>query len=296
MTAGTRRLALLGAGVAGSLTVLPVAGQSGTDAELVVDPPIECGPCLAWNAPQGPVQLAPRTWYVGPGGLSAVLIDSGEGLILLDGGLPQSAPIIAENIRSLGYRLTDIEILGLSHAHFDHAGGLAALQRASGARLVAREPAAKVLLAGELQPDDPQFGMSGSGFPPVASVEVIDDGWSPGLGELGLTAIATPGHTPGGTSWTWRVCEEGRCRTIAYIDSLSPVSRDGFRFSEGTGDVLRESIARIAALECDVFLAPHPQFFGFQRDSSDDEAYSCAAYAASSLEWLERRLESERAP
>ena len=124
----------------------------------VFDEPIEGERCEDWNRPQEPFNVYGNTWYVGTGGLGSVLVVTDDGLILLDGGLPQSAEPIARSIEALGYDPADIRIIGLSHAHYDHAGGVAALQRLSGATVFAGRHAARTLRAGALLSDDPQFG------------------------------------------------------------------------------------------------------------------------------------------
>ncbi len=247
----------------------------------------------SWNQPFAPVQIAEKTWYVGTGGLSSILIDTGEGLILLDGALPQSAPLIAENIESLGYSLRDIELIGLSHEHYDHAGGLAALARASGARVVARAPQAEALRTGRPTPEDPQY--PSREFPAIEDVDVIEDGWRVTMGDIRITAVATPGHTPGGTSWLWTDCIDEECYAIAYVDSLTPISAEGFRYSDGTGDVLRRTADIVSNLECEIFLAPHPGRFGLQEGGSFIDEDGCANYAASAVARLERRLAEEGA-
>ena len=104
-----------------------------------------CASCEEWNAPQRPFKLHGNAHYVGTRGLSAILLTSPDGHILLDGGLPQSASRIMDNVRTLGVRVEDIRLIVNSHAHFDHAGGLAALQRASGATVAASAWSASVL-------------------------------------------------------------------------------------------------------------------------------------------------------
>ena len=110
--------------------------------------PIECTACAGWNEPQPPFRLHGDSWYVGTRGLSSVLIATPEGLVLIDGGLPQSAPLIAANIESLGFRMDQVRYLLNSHEHFDHAGGLAALQRLSGAPVLATADGARALRRG----------------------------------------------------------------------------------------------------------------------------------------------------
>ncbi len=267
----------------------------------VYDAPIDCANCAEWNRPQEPFQVFGNTWYVGTGGLGAVLIDTGDGLLLLDGGLPQSAAVIAANIEAAGFDVADIEFIGLSHAHYDHAGGLSALQRLSGAPVYAGEDAAEVLRRGELLPSDPQHGAgrTGQDFPAVAEAVGVTDGWTFSLGDVTIRAIATPGHTLGGTSWTWRSCEGGRCLDIVYLDSLSTAARPGYRFSDGLGELLDQTIARVANLDCDIMLSTHDFAFGLHeklaagRDAFID-AEACQTIAAKTGTYLDKRLQTEQ--
>src|SRR5487761_9878 len=102
----------------------------------------------AWNAPQAPFRIYGNTWYVGPHELSSILVDAARGLALFDGDLPESAPQIEAHIRALGFRIRDIKWILNSHAHIDHAGGIAALQRASGAQVLASAAGAHELQLG----------------------------------------------------------------------------------------------------------------------------------------------------
>lgn len=101
-----------------------------------------------WLEPQAPIRLLGSTYYVGTRGLSSILIASDEGHVLIDGGLPQSVPIIVDNIRRLGFKLEDVETIVLSHAHYDHAGGIAELQRLTGAEVVSSKSGAEALRQG----------------------------------------------------------------------------------------------------------------------------------------------------
>ena len=267
----------------------------------VFDAAIDCNDCEQWNRSQEPFHVYGNTWYVGTGGLASILIETDEGLILLDGGLPQSAEVIVGNISALGFRPKDIRFIGLSHAHFDHAGGIAALQSLSGATVVAGLDAAEALRAGTLQDNDPQFGggMTGQTFPAVAEVLGVADGWQMQMGGVTLTALHTPGHTWGGMSWTWQACEKDRCLDVVYVDSLSAVSRTGYRFSAGLGDVLSETLGRVANLDCDIMLSTHDFSFALHQKLAqgakafiDDQG--CRSQADKNLIQLEKRLKSEQ--
>ena len=268
--------------------------------EIHVDPPIDCRSCASWNEPQVPFRIVGNTYYVGTAGLSVILVDTGEGLILLDGALPQSVPLVADNIAALGYSLEDVRLIALSHAHYDHAGGIASLQRASGARVVTSRHAANTLAIGDLLADDPQYGGDVTAFPAVPHADIVEDGGRVTVGDVTLTAIYSPGHTPGGISWTWASCAGPECRQVVYADSLGAVAGDAYRFSDGAAADIRASAAAIARLDCDVLLSPHPFLFRMQEKlergkSAFIDGNECAAYAERALQGLERRLSREAA-
>lgn len=259
-----------------------------------------------WNAAQKPFHVYGNTWYAGPHGLSSILLDTGKGLALFDGDLPESAPVIEANLSALGFHLHDVKWILNSHAHFDHAGGIAALQRDSGAQVLASADGAREMALGGADRDDPQYGDL-SGYPPVHQVRVVRDGEVLRLGTVAVTAHYTPGHTRGSISWTWMSCESGRCLHMVYADSLTAISAAGFRFSDQPRRVaaFRQAIATVAALPCDVLLTPHPDASGFwekvaRRRSDKDVAPlidtgACRAYAAAATRRLDARLAQEHA-
>jgi len=254
----------------------------------------------SWNKPAPPVRIHANTYLVGTCGISSILIVGDQGDILIDGGTEQGADVIADNIRALGFRVQDVKFILHSHEHFDHVGGIAKLQRLSGATLVASAPAAKVFETGAASADDPQAGIN-KPFPPATVGRVIGDNGEVRLGNLMLTAMATPGHTPGALSWRWVSCDGGVCRTIVYADSLTPVSRDDYRFSDHLATVaaFRASIAKVAASPCEILLTPHPsashmrERLALGRPLFDPDA--CKAYAAQLTANLDQRLAKEAA-
>lgn len=219
----------------------------------------ECPHCAEWMEPQAPVKIFGNTYWVGTHALGAILVTSPAGHVLIDGALPASAPAIAANVRALGFRVEDIKFIVNSHTHYDHAGGIAQLQRASGAMVAASPWSARELARGGAEPDDPQYGIA-LAYPAVRDVRALRDGEVVRVGPLALTAHFTPGHTPGGTTWTWRACEGERCVDVVYADSLTAVSADNFRFTGHPAvlDSFARSFALLEALPCDVLVTPHP--------------------------------------
>ncbi len=280
-----------------------------TGAALAADAPHICDRCEAWNAPRAPFKVYGDTWFVGTQGLSSILITSKGGHVLIDGGLPQSAPVIAANIEKLGFRLKDVKLILNSHTHYDHAGGIAALQRASGAQVAASPAAKRALERGGPTEDDPQFafGVEHNAFPVVAAVRGLKDGEILRVGALRITAHFTPGHTPGGTTWSWTACERDQCFAVVYADSLNAVSAPDFLFSKAPppNDLARfeRSIATVAALECGILLVPHPEQIDLDaklaartQDSRVDplrDAKACAEYAAAARARLGKRVADE---
>jgi metallo-beta-lactamase class B len=274
-------------------------------ALLARDVHSSCANCVAWNRPHAAFRIYGNTYYVGTDGLSSVLITSSTGHVLIDGALPESASRIVANIRSLGFRVEDVKLIVNSHVHFDHAGGIAELQKLSGARVAASPWTADVMKKGAVPRDDPQYGAIRP-ITRVARVETIKDGDALSAGAVTVTAHLTPGHTPGGTSWTWQSCENGRCLNLVYADSLSPVSANGFRFSRRkeypSAEDFERSFSFLESTPCDILVTPHPDASGLwnrleQRASGPDalvDPNACRVLAEKSREQLKKRLATER--
>jgi metallo-beta-lactamase class B len=268
-----------------------------------------CKQCVEWNVSQAPFRIYGNTYYVGVRGLSSILVTSPQGHVLIDGDLPESAPKIVASIRVLGFRIKDVKLILNSHVHYDHAGGIGELQRLSGASVAASKFTARALEVGHSGPNDPQYGA----LPPiqkVAHVKVIKDGETLHVGPLALTAHLTPGHTPGGTTWTWQSCDQDRCLNMVYADSLTAVAADNFRFSGNTTypNVMHDfekSFATLSSLPCDILLTPHPEVSDLwkrieRRDKGNDanalvDSTACRRLAETSRAGLEKRVAQEDA-
>lgn len=209
---------------------------------------------IEWNRPHAPFRLIGNVYYVGTQGLSAFLITGPRGHVLIDGGLPESAPLIAANIRRLGFRLRDIKYLLINHSHFDHAGGLAELKRLTGAALVASAGEQGDLLAGRT------IGRASlASFPPVTVDRIVHDGDTLALGPIKLTAYLTPGHTRGGVSWL--TATDGK--RVLFATSLTVAGQRliGDPDYPDAAQDFTKTFARLRALKADVFLNFHPEFF-----------------------------------
>lgn len=257
----------------------------------------------SWTAPQPPVHIHGHTWFVGPRGLGVFLITAPTGDVLIDGGVPGDAALIEANIRRLGIKLHDIKWILNTHAHADHAGGIARLARDTGAQVIASAADTPLLERGGH--GDPQYG-DRFPYPAVHVARTVTDGQTLHLGDLLLTAHATPGHTRGNTTWTWVSCQGKRCLHMVDVGSLSA---PGFKLlgNPHYPDILQDfahSFAVVAALPCDIPLAPHPGMVDFwarvaKRNQGDANAMvdpsRCRAYAEHARQQLHAQLAKQRA-
>lgn len=284
----------------------PQASRTAADAAPTPACSADADPMDGWNDRAPPQRIFGNTWYVGTCGISALLVTSPQGHVLVDAGTEKAAPLVEANIRALGFDLRDVKFIVGSHEHNDHAGGIARLQRDTGASVLARGPAAAALERGNVDRSDPQF-LIHEPMPAAANVRRIDDGHVLELGPTRLIAHATPGHAAGGTSWTWRSCDDtGQCRDFAYVDSLSAISDDVFRYGDDAAHPgylagFRKTLDTVAALPCDILVTPHPAASGLWKRIGPSasqalvNAGACRKYAADARTNLDARLAGEKA-
>ncbi|GAB5349514.1 subclass B3 metallo-beta-lactamase [Alteriqipengyuania sp. 357] len=291
----------------------PLASAAGTEQTSIATSPElaasfpqsafleKCADFDAWDKPSPPFELLGDTWYVGTCGISAILVLGEDGHVLIDSGVEAAAPLVLANIRALGIDPRDIRYLLMSHEHFDHVGAHAALVEATGAQVIASPEAAEVLAGGKVGADDPQAAIHPA-MAPVKVDRIVSDSEVLTLGGKEFTAHFTPGHTPGAMSWTWNACalawQPPVCRRVAYVDSLSPVSADDYRFTDHPALIadFRRSIARVARLPCDLLATPHPSSSGMldrMKDGALLDGTACADYARALETRLDERLAKE---
>lgn len=220
----------------------------------------------SWNQPVKPFRLIGNIYYVGASDVTSFLIVTPQGHILLDSGFVETVPQIKQNVVQLGFRLEDVKILINSHAHYDHAGGLAQLKQLTGAKLIVSEPDAALLAAGGK--GDFAFG-DRFPYPPVKADRLLHDSDEVELGGVKLVAHLTPGHTKGSTTWTMKVQEGAKEYNVVFAGSTSA---PGYKLVENAKyPTIAEDYARtfrlLKTLPCDVFLAPHGMFFSLKEKS-----------------------------
>lgn len=258
----TRRGVALVAAAALAVSCAPSAARQAAASQSAASAEDEALAAMyrSWTEPAEPFRIAGQLHYVGSAGIGIFFIPTDEGHILIDGGLPENASMVAESIRALGYDPADIEILLNTHAHFDHSGGLAELKRMSGARLLASEGDRSALEGGFYLGSEDDDDLAA---PPVAVDGIIEDGETVSLGGVVLTARLTPGHTRGCTSWQLQVEEAGRPLDVLIFCSASVAAN---RLAnppqyEAIVQDYRFTFDRTRDWRPDVFLANHAQFF-----------------------------------
>ena len=224
------------------------------------------------QTPVEPFRIAGNLYYVGASDVTAFLLTGPEGHVLIDGGYPATAPMIMESIATLGFDIADVRVLLNSHAHFDHAGGLAALQEVSGAELWISEADADVIEAGGV--GDPTVGPLSYLFQEVIKFPAprvdhrFEDGATIRLGPLELTAHVTAGHTPGCTSWSFPVRDgdrELRAVSICSLTLLPGVSLVEPEMYPGVRTDFERSFSALRSLPADIFLGSHSSWFSMRR-------------------------------
>ena len=255
---------LAGAVVAGWAEAPPVAAQPPATAKPTAERTAAQRLFDSWKAPIPPRHLVGNIYYVGAVGVSSFLITTPAGHILLDTGFADTVPIIQSGVAQLGFRLADIKFILNSHAHFDHAGGLARMKELTGARVIASAADARVLASGG-RDDFIPFPKDMTVYEPVVADGIVADGDTVALGGVVLTAHLTPGHTRGATTWTMDVADDGRNYHVVFFSSASINAGTSLRQHPAYPEIVADfetTFARLKALPCDIFLAPHGLQFG----------------------------------
>ena len=243
---------------AAALAALLLAGSAVADEA----PALKLTGSETWNNPVPPFRIADNLYYVGAADIASYLIVTDAGLALIDGGYPETAAQILANIKTLGFDPKAVKILISSHAHFDHAGGLAEIKTATGALLYASAEDGALMRRG----GKGDFFLGDKyPYPPVKPDRVLADGQKVSIGDVTLTAHLTPGHTKGCTTWTFPVRVDGEVKQALVLCSLSILP--GYKLVGDPayptmGEDFAHSYATLKTLPCEVFLASHGQFFG----------------------------------
>ena len=216
------------------------------------------------NAPRAPFEIAPGLYYVGASDVAVYALETADGLILIDGGYPSTAPRVLENLRTLHLDPAAVRVLLNTHAHFDHAGGLAQLKRETGAQLYA-SAADRVLLEAGGRGDF--FLRDWMSYPPVSVDRVLEDGDDVRLGETVLTAHLTPGHTKGCTTWSFDIEIDAQARPALILCGAGILRYDLIDNPDypNIAEDFNATFDTLRALPCELFLSQHASHYGIDQ-------------------------------
>lgn len=223
-----------------------------------------------WTTPFPAYQIVGNVYYVGSKDLASYLITTPQGHILINSSLKSSVPLIRKSVESLGFRFSDVKILLISHAHWDHSAGSALIKQQTGAKYMVMD--ADVPEVEDGGKSDFQYGQSvESRFPPTKVDRVLHDGDEVRLGNAVLVAHITPGHTKGCTTWTMKVDDGGKTYNVVIVGS--PNVNSGYklvgntRYPQITKDFER-TFRTLNSLPCDIFLGAHGGYYGMEEKYS----------------------------
>ena len=231
----------------------------------------------SWTKAVPPFRIAGNLYYVGSEDLAAYLVVTPKGNILINSNLESSPPLIKKSIEALGFKFDDTKILLISHGHYDHCAGSAAIKRETGAKYEVMAQDVPVIESGGHN-DFHYAADKTMWFPPTKVDRVLHDGDTVSLGGTVLTAHLTAGHTRGTTTWTLDEQENGRMLHVVIVGS--PNVNPGYKL---VGNKIYPRIAQdyrhefevLKSLPCEVFLGAHGMYFGmlekYQRFKAGDQ-------------------------
>ncbi len=233
-----------------------------------------------WTEPLPPFRIAGNLYYVGSKGLASYLITTPRGHILINSSLEASVPLIQTSVEKLGFKFKDVKILLISHGHWDHDGGSAAIKQLTGAKYFVMDGDVAVVESGGKT--DFQYGSTPSSlYPPTKVDRVLHDGDEVKLGQTVLVARLTPGHTKGCTTWTMRVSEGSKTYQVVIVGS--PNVNPGYKlFQNALYPQIAEDYERmfrvLKSLPCDIFLGAHGSYFDMETKYAQLKAGATASF------------------
>jgi metallo-beta-lactamase class B len=220
----------------------------------------------AWTEPFPPFRIAGNLYYVGSKGLANYLVATPEGHILINSDLEANVPLIRASIEKLGFKFSDVKVLLISHAHWDHDAASAMIKRLTGAKYMVMDADVPVVESGGKT--DFQYGNSPEAlYPPTKVDRVLHDGDTVKLGDAVLVAHLTPGHTRGCTTWTMKVSDGGKTYDAVIVGS--PNVNPGYRLVKNTlypriAEDYERMFKVLKSLPADLFLGAHGSYFDME--------------------------------
>jgi metallo-beta-lactamase class B len=217
-----------------------------------------------WTEPFPAHKIADNLYYVGSKGLASYLITTPQGNIIINSSLESSVPMIQASVEKLGFKFGDTKILLISHSHWDHDAGSAALKKETGAQYMVMDADVPVVESGGKE-DFQYANQPNTMYPPAKVDRVLHDGGTVKLGNVTLTAHKTPGHTKGCTTWTFQTTDKGKTYNVVIIGS--PNVNAGYKLVNNTRypEIAKDyetTFRVLKSLPCDIFLGAHGDYYG----------------------------------
>jgi metallo-beta-lactamase class B len=233
-----------------------------------------------WTEPFPPFKIAGNLYYVGSKGLASYLITTPQGHILINSDLEESVPLLRASVEKLGFKFSDIKILLISHAHWDHNAGSAIIKRLTGAKYLVMDADVPAVESGG-KSDFHYASDSSTHYAPTKVDQVLHDGEEVKLGGAVLVARLTPGHTKGCTTWTMKVQDNGKSYNVVIVGS--PNVNPGYKLVNnaaypGIAADYERTFRVLKELPCDIFLGAHGSYFGLEAKYAQRKKDSPAAF------------------
>lgn len=233
-----------------------------------------------WNEPFPPFKIADNLYYVGSKGLASYLVTTPEGHILINSNLEESVPLLRTSVEKLGFKFTDIKILLISHAHWDHNAGSASIKRLTGAKYLVMDADVAAVESGGR--NDFYYGNdSSTHYPPTKVDQTLKDGEEVKLGGAILVAHLTPGHTKGCTTWAMKVKDNGKTYNVVIVGS--PNVNPGYKLVNNPAyptiaSDYERTFRVLKSLPVDIFLGAHGSYFNLEAKYPQQKKSGVAAF------------------
>jgi metallo-beta-lactamase class B len=228
-----------------------------------------------WSQPYAPFRIVGNLYYVGTYDLACYLIVTRDGNILINTGLAASASLISDNIKSLGFKLSDTKILLTTQAHYDHVAAMAAIKQQTGAKLMADAKDADALEDGGSS--DYELGKYGKSFEPIHVDRRLQNGDTIKLGEMRLVMLHHPGHTKGSASYLFDVNDNRKTYRVFIVNMPSIITERKFSEIQTYPEIAKDYAYTLDAMKkvsFDLWLSSHASQFGLHNKRKSGDAYN----------------------
>jgi len=233
-----------------------------------------------WSKTYQPFQIVGNLYYVGTYDLACYLIVTPKGNILINTGLANSNKQIKANIEKLGFKYTDTKILLTTQAHYDHMGAMAAIKKATGAKMMVNKADAQVMKDGGSS--DYALGGKESSDAPVLADRLLANGDEIKLGNTNVVMLHHPGHTKGSSSFMFSIKDGNKTYKVLIANMPTIVTEKKFNEVADYKNIANDyayTIAAMKKLSFDIWLSSHASQFNLHKKRQPNTPYHPALFA-----------------